>query len=527
VAELAVSSAKTLQQHSPQAAIARASTAVTAFIGRALKGPVNEPAVLHSFDEYQRLFGGLWQPSTLSYAVEQYFEHGGRECIVVRVCNGGRAPTLRLPSAAGASAPALTLVGVAPGTREFLRAAVDYDGIVAAEPERFNLVVQRLRTAGSETIEAQETYRRISIRAGAERNLIDVLANSKLVRVLGELPPARPLRSQWQSARAAGYACSNADGDDGDELTLYDIIGEPEAGTGLFALRSAPPFNFLYIPPLSRELDVGLPAQLVALRLCREQQALLLVDPPASWTDSPRAIEALRTWPLRSEDALMFFPRLRALDRLRGHEEIFGSGAAAAGLLAAATARSPVWSAAGIDELPMRAGLKTCALITDLDQIRLAQAGVNVLPATLALALPRLGLRTLLPEATARDEERYLSARRLALFLMSSIERGTSWALLEHSGPALWSSMSAQVIGFFEALEDEGAFVGAKPEENYFVICDERLNGEASAAAGVRLLFGVALSRPGEFRTCLVEHRPGASSVRAVSVNRFALPELP
>ena len=143
VAELAVSSAETLQQHSPQAAIARASTAVTAFIGRALKGPVNQPTVLHSFDEYQRLFGGLWQPSTLSYAVEQYFEHGGRECIVVRVCNGGRAPTLRLPSAAGASAPALTLVGRRPGTREFLRAAVDYDGIVAAEPDRFNLVVQR------------------------------------------------------------------------------------------------------------------------------------------------------------------------------------------------------------------------------------------------------------------------------------------------------------------------------------------------------------------------------------------------
>ena len=89
-------------------------------------------------------------------------------------------------------------------------------------------------------------------------------------------------------------------------------------------------------------------------------------------------------------------------------------------------------------------------------------------PRLCALALPRLGLRTLLPEATARDEERYLSARRLALFLMSSIERGTRWALLEHSGPALWSSMSAQVIGFFEALEDEGAFVGAKRRGKLF-----------------------------------------------------------
>jgi len=526
VAELAVSSAQTLQEHSPQAAIARASAAVTALIGRALKGPVNQPTVLHSFDDYQRVFGGLWQPSALSYAVEQYFEHGGQECVVVRVCNGGRAPTLRLPTGTGADAAPLTLVGVAPGTREFLRAAVDYDGIDAADSDRFNLVVQRLRTAGSEFIEAQESYRRISIQAGAERNLSDVLAGSKLVRVFGELPPTRPLRSGAQSVQAAGYACSNADGDDGDELTHYDIIGQAEASTGLFSLRNAPAFNFLYIPPLSRELDVGLPALLVALRLCRERQAMLILDPPAAWTNAASAIEALRGWPLRSEDALMFYPRLRALDRLRGHEESFGSGAAAAGLLAVATARSPVWSAAGVDELPMRAGLKGSAFVTDLDQIRLAQAGVNVLPVTRALAQPRLGLRTLLPEAAARGEERYLSARRLALFLMSSIERGTRWALLEHSDPALWSRLRLQVTAFLEALEDEDAFVSAKPEENYFVICDERLNGEPRSAAGVRLVFGVALSRPGEFRTCLVEHQPGASSVRTVSVNRFALPEL-
>lgn len=524
MAELAASSAQTLQQISPQAVIARASTAITAFIGRALKGPVNQPTMLRGFDEYQRIFGGLWQPSRLSYAVEQYFEHGGQECLVVRVCNGARAPTLRLPSVAASEAAALTLVGTAPGTREFLRAAVDYDGIDAAEPDRFNLVVQRLRTAGSESIETQESYRRISIRPGAERNLADALATSKLVRVLGELPAARPLRSAVQSSQAAGYACSNADGDDGDELTHYDIIGDAEAGTGLFALRGAPAFNFLYLPPPSRELDVGLPALLVALRLCRERQALLLLDPPSSWTEASRAIEGLRSWPLYSEDALMFFPRVRALDRLRGQEESFGSGAAAAGLLAAATARSPVWSAAGIDELPLRAGVRSSTLVTDLDQLRLAQAGVNVLPATRALPLPRVPLRTLLPEAGARNEERYLSARRLVLFLMSSIERGTRWALLEHSAPALWARLRAQVLAFLEALEDEGAFVGAKPEENYFVICDERLN--AAGGPGVRLLFGVALSRPGEFRTCLVEHRAGASSVRAVSVNRFALPAL-
>ena len=53
--------------------IAEAPTAVTAFVGRCLRGPVNRPVRIAGFNEFQRIFGGLWQPSTLSYAVEQFF----------------------------------------------------------------------------------------------------------------------------------------------------------------------------------------------------------------------------------------------------------------------------------------------------------------------------------------------------------------------------------------------------------------------------------------------------------------------
>ena len=171
MAELAVSGTDTVKLVRPQAVIARAKAAVSAFIGRALKGPLNRPVPLRSFEDYRRIFGGLWQPSTLSYAIEQFFENGGAECIVVRVCNGGRAPTLHLPAAHGA----LVLIGLAPGTREYLRASVDYDGIGAHEPDRFNLVVQRLRAPGSELIEQQEIFRRVSILPNAERSVLGPL----------------------------------------------------------------------------------------------------------------------------------------------------------------------------------------------------------------------------------------------------------------------------------------------------------------------------------------------------------------
>jgi uncharacterized protein len=522
VPELVVSEVDTERLIRLQPAIQRVATAVTAFVGRALKGPVDQAINISSFDEYQRLFGGLWQPSSLSYAVEQFFENGGRSCIVVRVCNGGRAPTLSLRC--GESM--LTLTGLSPGTREYLRAAVDYDGIPAGDGDRFNLVVQRLRAAGTELIEEQEIFRRVSVRPGAERALPELLAKSQLVRLASALPPQRPDRSAGPGGQSTvGYVASNPDGDDGDTLTNYDIIGDALSGTGLFALRAAESFNFLCVPPLSRQLDVGVPTLLVALRLCRERQAMLLVDPPTVWDTPAAAIEGLRGWPFQSEDALMFYPRVLAFDRLRGRYEQFGSAAAAAGLLARADQVCPVWSITEADEPMLRPGLRPAVMVTDLDRIRLGQGGVNALTAQRHNGRQHGGLRTLLPEAGIKSDWRYLASRRFALFIMASIEHGTRWVRLELGGPLLWAQARAQVTAFFESLERDGAFAGRDAAESYFVICDERLNDAAAIASGqFQLLFGFAAARPGDFQTYLVTHQPDSSAARTVSVNRYALP---
>lgn len=522
--ELVVSQIDTERLLRPQPALERAATAVTAFIGRSLKGPVDLPVALTSFDDYQRIFGGLWQPSSLSYAVEQYFENGGRSCLVVRVCNGGRAPTLTLRC----GEQTLVLVGLSPGTREYLRVAVDYDGIAPQETDRFNLVVQRLRAAGTELIEDQEIFRRVSILPDRERPLHELLAQSRLVHLASELPTERPDRTAGPGGlAAAGYLASNPDGDDGDPLTNYDLIGDARLGSGLFALRPEHAFNFLCVPSLSREQDVGLPALLVALRLCRERQAMLLVDPPAGWSDAPAALEALRSWPFHSENAVMFYPRVLAFDRLRGRYEQFGSAAAAAGYLARAEQLCPVWSATDAEEPMMRLGLRPAASLTDLDRSRLAQAGVNGFLAQRAGGRTRSSLRTLLPEVGVRNDWRNLSSRRFALFLMASIERGTRWVRFEHNGTPLREQVTAQVMAFFDSLARDGAFPGGgNATAYYFVICDQRLNDAAAIAGGqFQLLFGVALSRPGEFQSYLVTHQPDGSSTRPVSVNRFALPD--
>jgi hypothetical protein len=520
VADSRASGVELAEKNRPQLGIARVSTAIAAFVGRTLKGPVNRPVLVVSFAQYQQHFGGLWQPSTLSYAIEQFFENGGREAYVVRVVNGARPPTVTLPS----GATPLRLVGLNPGSREYLRASVDYDGIAESEPDRFNLVVQRVRSAGSELIEDQEIFRRVSHRPESGRLVGAVLAESRLVRVVGSVPAQRPDRSTGSPAGlGAGYAVSNPDGDDGAPITDYDVIGSAIDGTGLFALKSVPSFNFLCIPPLAREQDVGSSTLLVAARFCRERQAMLMVDPPMSWISPRTALDCLRNWPFRSDSAVMYYPRVQSFDRLRGRVETFASCGAAAGMIARSDETWPVWAAAETEDAVLRPGLRPAVPVSEADRTRLTQAGINVLASVRSSYRAGISPRTLAAGGSGVVDWKYLSARRLSLFIAASIEQGTRWMLLEPNSQQTWNRAQGLAETFLDLLSAGGAFSGATAEESHFVICDERVNRPETIAQGkFNLLFGFATSKAGEFDTWLVTHQAGVSRVRPVSVNRFA-----
>ena len=63
------------------------ATSITAFVGYADRGPVNDPTTVQSFAEFTRVFGGLSAQSTMSYAVQQFFLNGGSEALIVRVAH--------------------------------------------------------------------------------------------------------------------------------------------------------------------------------------------------------------------------------------------------------------------------------------------------------------------------------------------------------------------------------------------------------------------------------------------------------
>jgi phage tail sheath protein FI len=88
------------------------ATSITAFIGRALRGPVNEAVTLNSFGDFERVFGGLWLDSQLGYAVRDFFLNGGGQAVVVRLFHPSYADDgARADAEAAASAVADAAAG--------------------------------------------------------------------------------------------------------------------------------------------------------------------------------------------------------------------------------------------------------------------------------------------------------------------------------------------------------------------------------------------------------------------------------
>jgi hypothetical protein len=502
----------------PDQTITPLGCARAAFVGRTLRGPVNRPVLLNTFAEFQHIFGGLWQPSPLGYAVEHFFDNGGRETFVVRVVNGARSSSLTL----SAGTQVLKLRAVRPGTREFLRASVDYDNIPETDTSEFNLTVQRVRTPGTEQVEDQEIFPRLSVLPDAERYVGHAFADSELIRLDGA-PSQRPDRTlDPSSGLATGYVVSNADGDDGAPLTDYDLIGSQIDETGLFALESVEYFNLLCIPPLSREQDVGPSVLLVAARYCKGRRALFVVDPPSEWLTADDALRGLKRWDFAGENALMYFPRILAHDKLRGYFESFAPCGAVAGMLARSDETFPVWGPAKIDDAILRIGFRPSCLVAEDKRMRLASLGVNTIQAGRSAARIGVQPRTLAAGTAGAADWQSLAARRLALLILNSIERGTRWVVLTRPHRDVAEQAAAQVRAFFERLHDAGAFGTRTMEESFFVICDHRVNSVESAPAGdFQIVIGFAAARRREYHSFRISHSASGSKVAPVSLNRL------
>jgi len=498
------------------------ATSITAFIGRALRGPVNEPTTINSFADYERLFGGLWVESTMSYAVRDFYLNGGSRAIIVRVHNGATTARIKLPlpDSPPASPPDdfLLLDAASPGDwGKRLSASVSHqtgdpsNPSAPLDPDLFNLIIY-------ENGVKAETHLSVSLKDTSSRYLPRVLEQrSSLVRVPKSngawiVPKDRPAETPPSSPPGSGSVPASS-GSDGSDLTANDFLGDQQGKTGLNALEKADLFNLLCIPPPTRKSDsTGNTDPSVyqeAMKYCVDRRAMLIVDPPVDWgalpeTAASRAISGLSTLGLSgvaARNSALYFPRVRESDPKRdGQIDTFVPCGIIAGIMARTDTQRGVWKApAGLDAaLNGIRGLQVN--LTDEENGQLNPLGINCLRVFPVNGRVVWGGRTLRGADQLADEYKYVSVRRTALFIEETLYRGTQWVVFEPNDEPLWAQIRLNVGAFMHNLFRQGAFQGKTPRDAYLVKCDKETTTQNDVNQGiVNILVGFAPLKPAEF----------------------------
>lgn len=660
------------------------ATSRTAFLGRAARGPVNDPTTINSFADFERTFGGLWTESRLGHAVRDFFMNGGGQAVIVRVHHpsSGTDPTV---DCAKLSVGNVTLRASSPGAwGNKLRAVVDTN-IKGDGSGLFNLVVQNTDNGGS-----AELFRNLSLDTTSPRRIDKVLeGQSALVRWDGSFPTTAPavtagadalsqanarlkdasdklsqvtksaaamtslavipgqvnlnqattaqqnlqtaqsnlqpltddlqaaldalgnivpapkpsdpanLKNALQNAQqvvqtvhdhvanaknalpaktdldtpikdldtvktdlsanppstsvstdlvkaqtdlgdfpkklaSAQTELTNArmalagvspaliqveqasGGSDGADLVSNDLVGDAANKTGIYALENTDLFNLLYIPPYSVGQDLDPTLVGTAVQYCQDRRAMLILDPPVSWTNKDSAVKGMNNNDLNtsSGNAMLYFPRLVEIDPLTSQRIAVGAGGAVAGLIARTDLERGVWKAPAGLTATINGALGLDIPLTDAENGELNPLGINCLRTFPAAGTVVWGARTLEGDDRLASEWKYIPVRRLALYIEESLYRGVKWAVFEPNDEPLWAQLRLNVGAFMHDLFRQGAFQGQKATDAYFVRCDSTTTTQSDIDRGiVNVVVGFAPLKPAEFVILSIQQIAGQLAV--------------
>jgi phage tail sheath protein FI len=134
--------------------------------------------------------------------------------------------------------------------------------------------------------------------------------------------------------------------------------------------------------------------------------------------------------------------------------------------------------------------------INDAMQDNLNPKGVNVIRSFPGRGIRVWGARTI----TSNALWKYVSVRRLFIFLERSIYEGTQWVVFEPNDDKLWARVVDTLRLFLRAQWRLGALFGRTEQEAFFITCDRTTMSQDDILNG-RLIceIGIAPVRPAEF----------------------------
>jgi phage tail sheath protein FI len=484
-------------------------TSTAALLGEAERGSTT-PRLVTSYKDYQRWFGDVFGPNKfLPYAASGFFENGGKRAFIARLVGDGAT----LASAVfgdfilRAAGPGLwgtrVKVKISDGTTKRQDGSSVGFRLQLAYWDRepvpdFDPFIERATLPRPALIEdfddldtdesSPDFYGKrvpfIDLEKGETNQGAESSALGILVRNTGVAAGTRP---------GNGTQILGGGADDAAALGVDDFNGAPVPGArgtqGLSALELDPyrEVALVYAPNVSTDIANAIVRHCERLRF---RFAVIDSDKGQSSTTDLHPRDTITD----SHYGAFYYPWIVTADPHSGARKLIPPGGHVLGVYARSDTERGVFKAPA-NEI-VRGALALEYDINDNMQDDLNPKGVNVIRSFPGRGIRVWGARTI----TSNALWKYVSVRRLFIFLERSIYEGTQWVVFEPNDDKLWARVTDTIRLFLRTQWRLGALFGRTEQEAFFITCDRTTMSQDDILNG-RLIceIGIAPVRPAEF----------------------------
>jgi hypothetical protein len=362
---------------------------------------------------------------------------------------------------------------------------------------------------------ATETYRGLTLEQVPGKYVVDQVNNrSALIRVDTAALPAEPHPFFFPS------------GDDGLNLAFTtagtdiapaaaDIRGVdngPGSRTGLRALEEIDDISIIVVPGWGEQS-----VQEAMIEQCeRLKYRVALLDPEVATVGVPPTLTEIQNQRRRFDTkyAAVYYPRIIVRDATDQSKPIGASGHMA-GICARVDNTRGVFKAPGNEVVRNILDLEVIVTKGEHEVLNPFPNNINVFRdfRNEGRGLRIYGARCI----TSLNDWKYLSVRRLFIFIERSLEIGTQFAVLEPNDPKLWAKLIDSVDTFLTRQWRDGALLGEKKEHAFYVRCGLDTMTQDDIDNGRLIMeIGIAPVKPAEFVIIRIGQTASGSFVEEV-----------
>jgi phage tail sheath protein FI len=504
-----------------------ASTSTAGFLGETERGPTIPPRLITSLTQFMRVYGGYIENSHLAYAVDGFFANGGQRCYIGRIVH-------KNASSASLTIDNMTFEAVGKGSwgkRVGIRienASTDPKNELKPEGKKiFKLIVAYWKPENlpgdfsepkdetekdkkfkqiMEKVDLIEVFDELSEDKNSPdyytRKLSDPLKNISNLILINKDSTGRPAETE------NSFFALLQDGEDGEvDLTRDDIRGDPKANPGekqgLTAFNEIDDISIVYVPDIhfvKSGQDALLDDILIHCETLKDRFAIIDIK------ENETNVGGLMI-SRPSKYGALYYPWIKIYDPLTKKQTSKPPGGYIAGIYARSDTERGVHKAPA-NEL-VRGAVALEFQITKQEQGILNPRGINVIRSFPGRGILVWGARTCIADPLWK----YINVRRLFIFIEKSIERGTQWVVFEPNNEKLWARVRATITQFLTTVWKDGALMGTKPDEAFFVKCDRTTMTQDDIDNGRLIcIIGIAPVKPAEFVIFRIAQWAGGSA---------------